>query len=107
MSLQNQDWHISKSHESCHVCNKVFENDESVYSAIKEDEIEYSLAREDFCPDCWSKVDSKLYLSNWKTVKQIDQNKKAPVIDNDILLNLFEILNESESLRNQAYAYLL
>lgn len=107
MSLQNQDWHISKSHESCQVCEKVFEKDDSVYSAIKEDETEFTLTRDDFCPECWSNIDAKLYLSFWKTIKHIDQNKKAPVVDNDILLNLFERLNESDSLRNQAYAYLL
>ncbi|PCJ58021.1 MAG: hypothetical protein COA79_14720 [Planctomycetota bacterium] len=107
MSLQNQDWQISKSHESCHTCKKIFDNDQVVYSSIIENEGELGLVREDFCTECWAGKDSKLYISFWKTIKLIDQNKKAPVIDDDILLNLFERLNESDSLRNQAYAYLL
>ena len=107
MSLQTNEWHISKAHKDCFSCQKLFETGETMHSCVEEDKVTFLLSRQDLCEKCWVNFDKKKSFTNWKTIKSAEINKKAIIVDNDVLLNLFERLKDSESERNRSYAYLL
>ena len=107
MSIQANEWHISKSQKNCSICLKLFEIGETLHSSVEEDNETFHLSRLDFCEKCWQNRDKHLKSTNWKTVKGKETHKKPLIVDNDVLLNLFERLKESESERNRSYAYLL
>lgn len=107
MSLQANEWHISKSGKNCHICQNLFETGETIHSCVEENLDDLPITRMDFCEKCWSGRDKKKVYTNWKTIKSKETNKKPLIVDNEVLLNLFERLKESESARNQSYAYLL
>jgi hypothetical protein len=107
MSLQTNEWHISKSHKNCATCQKLFETGETLHSVIEEIGEDFQLSRSDFCDKCWSLADKQKKITNWKTLKGKETNKKPIIVDNEVLLNLFERLKESESEKNRSYAYLL
>ena len=107
MSLQANEWHISKSGKNCYVCQNLFETGETMHSCVEESIEDKSLVRMDFCEKCWGNRDKQKVFTNWKTIKSKELNKKPLIVDNEVLLNLFERLKESESARNRSYAYLL
>lgn len=107
MSIQSNEWHISKSNSNCNVCLKPFETGDTLHSCIEENKDDLPLTRLDFCEKCWDNSEKQKVLFNWKTIKSKELNKKPLIVDNEVLLNLFERLKESESERNRSYAYLL
>ena len=107
MSLQTNEWHISKSNKNCNNCQELFETGVTLHSCVEENNESLALTRLDFCEKCWENRDKQKVFFNWKTIKTPEVNKKPLIVDNEILLNLFERLKDSESARNRSYAYLL
>lgn len=107
MSLQTNEWHISKSNKNCNLCQKQFETGDTLHSCVEEQNDNLPLVRLDYCEKCWEERKKQKVFFNWKTIKSAETNKKPLIVDNEVLLNLFERLKNSESARNRSYAYLL
>lgn len=102
-----QDWDIRTRNNLCSECEKLFENNETYYSALVYGEEGYQ--RGDFCVGCWVGKEAELApYSSWKGTFIIPPE----VVDNDPLKketaeSLLRRLIEDENAENAGVIYIL
>ena len=92
-----KDYNIEKTAGRCVACEKQLEPDEGFVATVCDGGEE--LLRNDFCLGCWQKnprENAPELLGTWHTRVPRPQEKKKLLVDNEVLINLFERLDGAE-----------
>ena len=93
-------WDVAKTQGVCAGCNQILQPKQDYYAALVEatnDSTEASqpeadgFARCDYCPDCWERLGPDVFCF-WKTALPEPQEKKKLLVDDAVLLDIFERL---------------
>lgn len=99
------EWKIGRGNHDCVACNKGFSEEEEYYSAIFDEQ--GGFIRKDFCIPCWSKPQSEIFFSFWKT-KVPKQDKPAQkFLNTDVLLDMVVKLDDSKESHQRNLRYVL
>ena len=98
-----EEWKIASGRKECAVCGHKFEEGESLYSVLYEDDQE--LRRSDYCVACWSGRDEGAF-SHWRTHVPL-KNEPAPLPPMEVLLDLFRKFGETQQPRREQFRYVL
>ena len=101
------EWEIKRSSNGCILCNKAFLEEEEYYSALFDESNIF--IRKDFCTLCWDKGKEEGLFSFWKTKVPKNDKSPQPVINMDVLLDVFKRLegNVETNQRNLRYVLAL
>lgn len=89
--------------ETCGVCEKIFEEEESLFSALRRDTEEY--ARLDFCVSCWEGRDGGGFLCSWKRKTRVRETQ--PTVDGSVVFEIFQRLDGAEEKHDRNFRYIL
>lgn len=99
------EWEIKRGSNGCILCNRLFSEEEEYYSALFDESNIF--IRKDFCTSCWDKDKDDWPFSFWKT-KVVKKNKSTqPVINMDVLLDVFMRLEGSSEIHQRNLRYVL
>ncbi|MDQ1274253.1 MAG: hypothetical protein QG591_2883, partial [Planctomycetota bacterium] len=89
----------------CILCNKAFLEDEEYYSALFDENNIF--IRKDFCTLCWDKGKDEGLFSFWKTKVPKNDKSPQPVINMDVLLDVFMRLEGNDETNQKNLRYVL
>ena len=102
-----QDWQIAKATGRCAACGRSLAEGEPFYAILID--LAGRLERRDYCEDCWTGPDPQAYCF-WKSrvpEKQQKDRTRPAWVDDDLLLSLFEQLDEETSPRRVQLRFIL
>jgi len=103
-----KDYNIRKTNGLCTKCEKQLAPGEELTATVSEGPDE--LLRNDYCDQCSESLTEEVdaaVLCRWRTVVPHPEEKKKLLIDNDLLVNLFERLAESQDQSKINFRYAL
>ena len=94
-----KQYEISKSSYRCNDCQRELAAGEEFVAAVREDEQEDDLLRQDYCPACWDRRGTAGHdvLGTWRTRVPPPTAKKKLFVDDELLLNFFHRLEDADS----------
>ncbi len=99
------EWEIKRRSNGCILCNKVFSEEEEYYSALFDESNIF--IRKDFCSSCWDKGKDEGLFSFWKTKVPKKDKSSQPVINIDVLLDVFMRLEGNDETNQKNLRYVL
>lgn len=99
------EWEIKRRSNGCILCNKVFSEEEEYYSALFDESNIF--IRKDFCTSCWDKGKDEGLFSFWKTKVPKKDKSGQPVINMDVLLDVFMRLEGNDEINQKNLRYVL
>ncbi|MBE7445114.1 MAG: hypothetical protein HS132_07650 [Planctomycetia bacterium] len=99
------EWEIKRSSNGCILCNRPFSGDEEYCSALFEEGNIF--IRKDFCTSCWDKDKDGWPFSFWKTKVPKKDKSAQPVINMDVLLDVFMRLEGNNETHQRNLRYVL
>jgi hypothetical protein len=93
-----REYNIAKTDCLCHACQKRLEPGSELVATVREDQEE--LRREDFCLPCWSAKspqEQSSLLGQWRSRVPLPTEKKKLLVDDELLVNLFERLEQADT----------
>jgi hypothetical protein len=103
-----KDYNIRKTSGQCSECDKHLEPGTEFTATVSEDQDE--LIRKDYCDDCGESMDEAAkaaVLCKWRTVAPHPEEKKKLLVNDDLLVNLFERLAETQEQSKINFRYVL
>ena len=102
-----KEFNISKTSGSCSACRKQMQPGEELVTTVKE--VNEEFVREDFCTDCWKPQPGReeALVGSWRTRVPQPQEKKRLLVDDAILVNLFERLAGTDQPAKINFRYVL
>ncbi|MBT3198428.1 MAG: hypothetical protein HN350_00770 [Phycisphaerales bacterium] len=103
-----KDYNIRKTSGQCSECETQLEPGTEFTATVSEGQDE--LIRNDYCDKCaesLSEEATKAVLCKWRTVVPHPEEKKKLLVSNDLLVNLFERLSDSEEPSKINFRYVL
>lgn len=99
------EWEIKRRSNGCILCNKAFSEEEEYYSALFDESNIF--IRKDFCIACWDKGKDEGLFSFWKTKVPKKDKSTQPVINMDVLLDVFMRLEGNGETNQKNLRYVL
>jgi len=96
-------WQVKGSQKSCSSCGSQFEENQTFYSALSEEEGQFR--RDDFCPACWERARGEGFFCFWKTRHQPPQAEVK--VETDVLMDLFWRLQDPQTPKDKAFRFVL
>jgi hypothetical protein len=93
-----REYDISKSDYLCRSCHKRLDQGTELVATVRE--VDEELRREDFCPECWavrSGQDDRGLVGQWRTRVPPPAEKKKLLVDDELLVELFERLEQADT----------
>ncbi len=93
-----RDYQIAKTDSLCRQCGKQLEPGSPLVATVRE--AGDQLQREDYCPECWSALPAEQQqgaLGQWRSQAPVPRAKKKLLVDDDLLINLFERLASADT----------
>ncbi len=104
--MENTEWHISKSNQTCAACSERFQPEQPYYSALLEQEA--SFVRHDYCLNCFQDRRPAHVYYYWKTaIPEALAAKSKPVLDVASVLDFFRRLAGDRDPQRMAFRYVL
>ncbi len=101
-----KDWDsVVKRNGQCSKCEKSFEEHQEYYACLKE--TQEGFERYEYCPDCWDDKFREESFSFWKARVPGREEKKKLLVDNEILIEFFKRLTESDDESKQGFIFVL
>jgi hypothetical protein len=103
-----KDYNIRKTSGQCSMCDKQFEPGTEFTATVSDGPDE--LVRNDYCDDCCESLPeatSAAVLCKWRTVAVAPEEKKKLLVNDELLLNLFERLSETTEQAKINFRYVL
>ncbi len=101
-----KDWDsVVKRIGRCSKCGKEFEEYQEYYACLKEGEQDFE--RNDYCLDCWNEELKQESFSFWKGKVPGKEEKKKLLVDNEILIDFFKRLAESDDESKEGFTFVL
>lgn len=103
-----KEYNIRKTSGLCSVCDTQLEPGTEFTATLRGQEEE--LIREDFCDECWAKdpkTENEEILCIWRTKVPQPTEKKKLLVDDTLLINLFERLDGAEDESKIKFRYVL
>ena len=97
-------WDVAKTQGVCAGCNQTLQPKQDYYAALVEDTNDNKedsqpkadgFARCDYCQACWERLGLDVFCF-WKTSFPAPQEKKRLLVDDAVLLDIFERLAEAD-----------
>lgn len=92
-----KEYNLSKPNGICHACNSQVPPGQEIMAMLIETAEEFQ--RQDFCHACWpdkANPSRPEVVGSWKTRVPQPSEKKKLFVDDDLLINFFERLAETE-----------
>jgi len=108
MSRFATDYHIARPTGQCAATGTLMEPGATCIATLCEREDDEGFDRFDFSEEAWDRGErpERLY-SYWRTVVPHPEEKKNPLVDDEVLLELFTRLAEDERAQRQAFRFVL
>jgi len=103
MSLPGDNWKVEKHGQSCCGCETEFEEGESFFSALRQEEGAFQ--RRDFCEDCWQGEQQDGFFCFWKSRRAESEEQQA--VGPAVLLDLLDQMRNPSSRREKALRFVL
>jgi len=103
-----KDYNIRKTSGQCSICDKQLEAGTEFTATVSEGPDE--LLRNDYCDACsesLSETVSAAVLCKWRTVVPHPEEKKKLLVSDDLMVNLFERLSETQDPSKINFRYVL
>ncbi len=101
-----KDWDsVVKRIGRCSKCEKEFTEHQEYYASLREGEQDFE--RNDYCLDCWSDELRKESFSFWKAKIPGKEEKKKLLVDNEVLIDFFRRLVESDDESKRGFTFVL
>jgi len=103
-----KDYNIRKTSGQCSLCEKQLEPGAEFTATVTEESEE--LVRRDFCDDCRNSLDDiegGAILCIWRTAVPQPEAKKKLLVSDDLLINLFERLGDTDEAARIKFRYVL
>lgn len=108
MSRFATDYHIARPTGQCAATGTLLEPGVSCIATLCEREDDEGFDRFDFSEEAWDRGERPDRLfSYWRTVVPHPEEKKNPLVDDEVLLDLFTRLSEDERAQRQAFRFVL
>jgi len=88
-----ENWHVRKCAKACEQCEKVFQDQEALYSSLFFEACAY--IRKDVCEACWKKDET--VLSSWRTVFMVPPPPAEEVVKKETVESLLRKLLAKEN----------
>ena len=98
-----EEYSFSGVAETCGPCQKAFEAEESLFSALGRNDEGY--VRLDICASCWEKQPKEELLCFWKRMARIKESQ--PTVDGSVVFAIFQKLDGSQERHDQNFRYIL
>ncbi len=103
MSLPGENWKVEKHGQACCRCETEFDEGESFFSALREEEGAFQ--RRDFCGDCWAGEQPDGYFCFWKSRRP--ESRERQTVGPAVLLDLLDQMRAPSSRREKALRFVL
>lgn len=108
-----KDYNISKPAGTCQKCQKQLAAGEAYTALVRETGDDF--VREDYCMPCWESLQeanphpaaSVDVVGTWKSIVPQPQEKKKLFVDNELLINFFERLTDTNEPVKISFRYVL
>jgi len=99
------DWDINKTSLSCAGCEKAFEEEEAISSALFDENGQFM--RRDYCIACWEKTDTGKAFGFWRTRIPRKDARVKRFVDDETLMDFFRRLERQQDLSKRNFHYVL
>lgn len=109
MTQFNSSYHIGSATGKCHASNRDIEPGQEYIATLCERTQDDAFDRLDFLPDVWESGHRPVHLySYWRTVMHSpDDDKKNIMVDDNVLINLFQRLEDDDRPYRLAYRFVI
>lgn len=98
-----EEYSFSGVAETCGPCEKAFEAEENLFSALRRENERY--VRLDICASCWEKQQKESLLCFWKRKARIRETQ--PTVDGSVVFDIFQKLDGARERHDQNFRYIL
>lgn len=99
------EWEIKRGANGCLLCNKEFTEEEEYYSSLFDEN--NTFVRKDFCTPCWNKGKDGGSFSFWKTKVPKKDKPVQPLVNIDVLVDMFIRLEGNSETHQKNLRYVL
>ncbi len=98
-----EEYSFSGVAEICGPCERTFEAEERLFSALRREEEGY--VRLDFCVSCWEKQPNEELLCFWKRQARVKESQ--PTVDGSVVFDIFQKLDGAQDRHDRNFRYIL
>lgn len=96
---------VARRSGACSKCQKVLQEQEYYHATLKT--ASEGFERRDFCQACWTDEDRNEAFSFWQARIPKKEEKKRLFVDNEVLLDFFRRLTETEEEGRKGFCFVL